>query len=1404
MPKKLFLVLAVLLFSSFCLATSTLTDITLNPNPAYNGEMIDASGAFNINSTLDTNSRFLGSGFGVGQLGWAGCQDFNLDHSVLVNSIEYRMQYSDDGDFCGRLDLYLLEDSNYGGKLRHIIARSHPDINNVSDGNFDYKSDGGITTTFRRCDWNFSNFWNSELTSQIEINLQESQYYTLCFYRDYNGLDPTGANTFQQTDANFFGQGHLFTSYNYDLIRDLNLVEYFSGSNPSSDIFMQIYSSPDVDYKLQCGDSNLIFNLCDGEFGASSPSICSFANPFDANVDETYADNNVFCRIQDSNSQNSNIESEVLYTSPPLSDLFECEGVENSTCSVDANRIFVNVVDGDESFTFSLTHKSLIGHFVNLLIQTSLSEEKSYYVYTGLGSLVDISFDNYFTHGVDEYRPLQKHYNASSDLWEYSQGDFFAGKYTKFYEFKINDPIFYWESIENSPDWTKAVKPEFDSDLRKDVYQVSGVANLGNLGEFEIPDVNSTITYDYFYLTLNGYSEYAYGTQNIYAGYRDPNNDYQIEEFELFAKGAYPYNFNDYNDSTYSFLVQAEHPVLLTQNNYPSQLYLGDYMISTSGYFLAPLTITDLQGNDLPVTWDDSNNIFKYLDEGQQFRIKTTIRGSEEIDYIAVSIYLNQVNDFNKVIYKTYDYNSGDVLYNFDEVMPAITDLTINAPDEELKVVVKIIFNSGYSEIASDWILFKQFPVSPADLSIFFSQVNRTIGSAPQGEIKLKSNYPDMIKGVYLHIYPVQDLDTNLYSIHLIKGEDFECVGFSCEFSYKVNDYVFPAAGTYMMRLVVDTYAETFSFANSKFYRQLSFVVNWKNFETARIFEVLDRGDNAYHADEAIPLVLQLRDSPDERGGYPNLKNDVEVVMRIGICYGSRYGNAEGSGHCNLSYNNGAPYSLDVNYQWTSFVYDPETGYNYWFFRNVFTDGGGNLLDGGPQEYGQMHLRVFAEIKDKTNRHNTSAIYPLLTERCKFYPYLIPEDPYSFNIAEDLNIAINLLTYYSHIFNMNQYAYGCQEFQKPIVIWDYNSGMEYPYYSQEARITLNNSRELLNPNQEAMVCLKPDNTGKYKNGLEQGLYCAVWYKLGEAIPDKFHLILSNENSDLAENNQEYTQYINVEIPYEYLLFNDPNLLKGALQVNQDTQINTVGDVFYYGFNKLFVGVANPLADITLPMFYNQDFNSNLNGAFVNIGADIDFNSAFDSRFLSGFLWYRVNGIKVINAYDYRNESKMDGVKLDEYVKWAKLNNVRLNEKTTKVQVYTSDIKSVLSVETPSRLVIYEEPESNNIDKTKLDANSQFTEPPKQLRFNIISDMVWGNEQKNQRLYIPFAIVTNLTFGNKIANFLGDTAATWGCLLAGECDPFDIAITWVFQNILIISIIILLLVIVSYVRRAWSQ
>lgn len=949
---KLTMLFLLFAFFSGTAFAVTLTDLNLLPSTAFQGEEITAIGAIDYNAILDTNSRFLGASFGTYQAGWVGCQDFNLNHSVTVSSFEYRMQiYAEPA--CGRLKLFLFEVENVDGKIRQLIARSNPDLNISSDSNFTYKTGLGIFAYYRRCDWNFNNFWTPNLSGLTEINLSPGTKYSLCFYRDYNA-PPSASNYISSTDSNLLGQAHIFTVYNYDQIKDYNLPEYFNGTDANTDdIFLQIYAKEAQGYgfKLECGDSNTNFNLCQSSEFDYSPLSCSFNNPFDSNITQGYSDNTVFCRAFDQNLNNSNVMVELLRTNSPLSDFLSCEPVSNSSCSVDTNVVNAIQPDKFKLSDFKLINGSSLSWDAPIRLVNDEIGFKSYYVSTSSDGLT-YAFNDSLTFGSSgSSEGVQKIWDSNAEEWIYEILDYLVPG-SKYYRLDFKPPIYYVDTFSNTDDWVVSGNIER-------IYQDGRFLDeivVSNNGEIEITSRESLPI-----LTNNSSKNDLYVIR--FTAWAEEGTTQLIVNNTAITLTADP--------KTYSFSVDGNVSIISSTSSF-AKIYLEQFTVEQRGYFSKDLEVVDEFGEPLPVFASSysASNVYQFLREGQKFRIRTSaydrgIGGDKRLEYFRIKVYLQEAADANLVMQKTIEVTDPDeseeFYYEVHELDELVNGFVVTSAGLPRIIPLFFIVQACdadlvcYSEQQTKRIRLHQFPFDQRDLSLNL-QISRSdlgLGLKPKGKILLSTTNPNALQFVRIAFWDsdvvgrsVTQSDHNKF---FYKGTDFECdVLGNCSFDFAITDWFFYSLSDFYIQLTAKFSSNDIDYTDDILNRKYLVRINAKDWGSVRsLYLAYDRNTpRTYAGFDQIPVVFAVNTKLNE-----STLNDVNAYLNIWDLGTSDF-NAGGDAENTVE---------AVNYPYEFYYFD-ENGINYygWYLR--FYEDGGDLTNG-------HYYRLVANIQDVSFRY---------------------------------------------------------------------------------------------------------------------------------------------------------------------------------------------------------------------------------------------------------------------------------------------------------------------------------------------------------------------------------------------------------------------------------------------------
>ena len=1012
--------------------------------------------------------------------------------------------------------------------------------------------------------------------------------------------------------------------------------------------------------------------------------------------------------------------------------------IDNISHVIDGNIVRLNPDTDIEDFTFSVDANGFSGTIL-FRIENADKSLSQYFADTATPQEYiqrAWSFNDSITFGDGSYDAIQKRWN-NLDAFYYTWTDTLASDSNKFYRFRYEETMDAWFSLNNS-DWEVQLTPnvvDFNG-ISRDQFTVSTYSDLSNLLIKELPIIyDSDLDNSNFVFQFNVFSDVArigeLKAASVELRELDPATTFNSNTSERRI------TVKDLDNEFFKMISAASAPTLYS---------MGIYNLIERGYFVDSLEILDFDNSPLPILITDTNGYYPYIKEGSPFRVRTRVRDPQnKLDSYEVTVYVGGIASANKIKIYKFDFEDSDSDFKtINPVLDGVIDLTTSAPDRDLLITVKVFDDdSKYSEVQEGIIKLRQFPSTPADIRFNFFQQNHKVGDNPQGRIELVTSVPSNIIGVKLELVSTsQDGNVSDYNKIFYKDQDFTCLGVDCSFDYTLTEYKFPREDTYIMKGWALITTENESITNEFLYKQIIFPVYYKIFETYRILQTRERTDFNYHNTETIPLVIQVRDSD-----YANMQNEVVAKIRLWECDTD---NVVAEGNC---------FQIDINYNYDDFLYDTATGYNYWFFNQIFLESNLTKLSDG------NFFRVEGLLEDKELKHQFLQ-KTLLTDRCEEY---------------------DLATFFYNALTMNVVHRGCTVYNIPFLSVTINQG-------NERRIGIKNSRVNSASTQECFVCINADQDNVYVNALEQDLFCAAIYKLGEQPIDKFRLYVTNRYSDLTQT--KYAQFLEINVPAELIYSNDIFIMQQSLNEEFGTnQINTINEMLAAGFNYLGTGTANAVLDLVE--------TATSTGWISNVGIDCDFSKAIHPNYVSGFLFYRVKGLKVINQKDYEaSYPEMANLDPSRFVSYSSLNDIRIPENETTIEVFASDMKKVAQYTVPSQLVINEEIKYNPINIANVDVNydvngadiPKYETAPTRLKFNFISDMITNNDRNVIRRYVPITLSVILT---KDCGLFGLACAGDILDIFTKGDP-----TWLIQNWFFLGAFVVTLLVFGMIWRFW--
>ena len=579
----------------------------------------------------------------------------------------------------------------------------------------------------------------------------------------------------------------------------------------------------------------------------------------------------------------------------------------------------------------------------------------------------------------------------------------------------------------------------------------------------------------------------------------------------------------------------------------------------------------------------------------------------------------------------------------------------------------------------------------------------------------------------------------------IYNNNEFTCTSADCSFEILIDDWLFEDVNRNSIQVTAMLNTEYFSLTNSLTYALRHIWVTPIEFEIAKIHQVVERPSNAYRNDEDISLVLVLKD--DEA---TNVSDKLDVYLTLQNCD-----------------SNSAPNCVTqtTKYPPTGFIYDDQFNLNYYFFRHLFIMDDGSLLPDG------NFITFDATVTDRTGVRTASS--PILASKCQGKDW----------IAELVGQAVG---YLASIFGLadvyNAVDSYCNTPQYDLVTTTTNT-------TEREYLRIDATRSNSPPTQEAMVCLAPDSNNVLSKPFEQNLICFVAYTIGEKPIDSFRLRLTNNNSNLKETGST-KQYLEFNVPYEVIAYNDIQLLKAELETNQDTEIDTIGDFLYYGFRNAVVSNYK---------IYGLESVTNFtlgNGTVLNLGGELDLTADFNTANLDAGVFFIMKGIPVMNVQSYKSDSRVsedfDSIDRRNFLNYLAENNINFKAGDGQLEFITSSFASPYKIKSDGILIIDAEAQNIQINRSNMDenANINYNIMPQTFLFNLSNTMFYNNFSENDSLTAIMRVLSIIEPNplESLTDFFDDFGKNPTTAITG----------WLFNAIVPLSIIMGLLLVFAVI------
>lgn len=1284
-----------------------------------------------VQSAPITWTNVLNYGFEFGEDNWLSCAG-NANGGGSVTECVFETDRWDVDTNSRWQGSYLLENSS-GGNADCLYNQSLDDAN-VIRLYYDYVHESlGYSLSVRCADAITG-------TATISTNLSGANGFIADNQNDGNFLVYSTAGTSQSIDC---GSGYVvLCGADFGKTMQLDAVQYKPPMHEPSIVVTQ----PDGINDYLTGDTGYSYNVrwiasdedygqtstldinCyiepDGNYLSMGTDLPCFTNTnndgvqacdfTDMNTDNYY----IWCSAMDDDNKTatdySNGYIQLCEVGECAGDLIDFNGITNVASDTwEYQQVNIDPTVEGSDMIYSLTSNSGDTITLDMVLLNSIDDGSQYFIYTANKQQYDLGqwvFNDGLTFGTASTYddPIQKVYDENASQYEYTFDDTIYPNQVKYYKVVLAKPAKFWRHLTGDDEWFNRLEgyvSEID-DQTWEQFSVSAYNDMYSILKEYLPELISSSNVN-FEFQFNAYAESPTEIQvGTYQQGDETTNTISLTTTE--KRFSIPINSPDWN---------AQLLITSSASDF-NHIYFADYALVTRGYFTERLEVTKPNRNELDVILL-TNVAYQYIREAEKFRASTSAYDREgRLQKLEVIAYFDTNASGNTVKKYVTDLNSeNENTFDFDEVYEGIIDLsgTATSPDPPRDIILEAkLYDGNGMEVATQSKTFKfiQYPYFPDDLRVELYSLNKNVGDHPLQDIFIRTRVPERVIGIDYYIYDGNHStsDPNYYT-RLYKDDDFTCLFNECNFRLNIDDWVFEDKNRTTVHINVLLNTENPSTTNHLTNAKDSIYIGYLDFEILRIFQTVERNDLTYRNDEEIQLVMQVKDSLGQ-----NLINELDAYLTLSDC------NTSSGDKCTAQTTDFYP---------ASHLFDPINRTNMWFFRDIYYKDTGDLWEDG------NYMRVVGTVSDKSGRYETATHRPVLTRKCQAYPTDI-----DYNVSSFLSL-VGL----GWLYDESNYVFGCSTAQNGKVTTTENT-------AEETRLLIDVDHSLSSPTYEGLFCWNADQNNLFMDELEQKILCGAWYTIGESPVDKFDFTIGNKNSDYSIKDSETKQYLEIGIPYELVLYNDVGFMQKALETNQDTTINSVGDFFYYGFNEVFNWFGNFFVDV-------DEFTG---GKYLrtNTGYDVNFSKTFSPENITGAFIIEITGLEPYNVYDYGRWDNVMDINPENFLEYVNYYNKSLREKTTTVKVYLNDFSNPAVYEIPTHLVIKENPDELTINRANLtaDQQDQIKEEtlPINLSFDISSNLVYNSNRDiitRHVLLNTTAIIGNKDLISSVTDFIDD-------------------------------------------------
>lgn len=1022
--------------------------------------------------------------------------------------------------------------------------------------------------------------------------------------------------------------------------------------------------------------------------------------------------------------------------------------IENVSHEIESTQVNFFPSSESQDIIYSIDNNYTASLEIPQYVFNSLIDGKQYFVYTATEPQYDANtwvFNDTLTFGVASDDPVQKIWNETTQQYEHSFTDTLFDGEKKYYKLSYKSPYKDYQSISGSTEWYTVLPPFKDdtNSISVDIYQISQYSNIRDIFIEQVPNIFNDVS-EAFEIQFTAWTD----TSNIQilAG----QTIFESDSTTSITLTNEPHRYSVSIDAT-----DYDSQILLKTNEaVPATIYITDYAIVPRGYFTKKLLLTKQNGDPLDL-FLLNNYSKKYIQEGYAFNVKTQAYDREgDLLELKIETFFSpdaNGNDTNQVTYSVYNLTTDqETILDIQQQVPPILDLIGNAssPVNPRDLVVRATLLDQFGVEVSQQSLpikFVQFPYFGGDFLLEFFPTEKRKGKNPAGILQINSNNIETLEGLDIRIYD-QNSSINFpdYKKRIYKGTDFNCITGNCSFQLKIDDFLFEDANLVHFVITGMMNTEYFSLTNPLIQVDRTIYLTQTSFDVSRIQQLVERTDQQYKNTEEIPVVLILRSTDAE-----NLKDKLNVYLTLQNCDA----NFLGGGNC-----------VNQTKKWypNGYLFDDKYNYNLYFFRNVFLLDNGNLLPDG------NYIGFRASVTD--GKGAMTAITPVLAPRCKGFNYGALFWPGAF------------FSYLSNLFTGAQN--GCTSgTTDDIVTTTVNN-------TQEMRIQINNAVSLTDPSLTAFGCLAPDTNNVQQNSLSQDLLCVVWVQSGKKPIDDYRLRIGNNFSDYSKTGSN-KQYVEFNIPYELVAYNDPLYVKN--QLDESADITTVGDYIYQGFQEIAVNILNATI-IDKASFLAK------NGFIPQIAGDINLDQAFSPTSVGQIFWVQIKGAPIVNAQDFKYNSKVNGnydqINKTKFLEFLSNNGVAYQTVVpAKAKVIINDFSLPTEfIDSNGAILIDQEATEKKINQNNIDVNAPYGAMlPAKITLTLQLTMFYNSFSQQQTM----SLLLNI-YAFFFENLVGLINGFIGNALSPNFDPIDSGKQFLFEHILELTVLLMVIIMYRYV------